>query len=203
MSSVRRRRLSAASLALVAGLALSACGTGFGAQTNQVYQPAVGANARGDIESQNTLLVGNEDGSATLSAALLNTTDADETITSVAVTGADGESLTVRAPKSAVKLPSDVLITIGGASTAFVVTEGAEPGAYVKLTYTFSKSGDLTIEVPVVARTEHAAEYDSVAGGDGLVPNEVSGNATPTAPASSAAPSTQATPGTGDEDDTE
>ncbi|MET0929075.1 MAG: hypothetical protein ABWX74_06125 [Aeromicrobium sp.] len=177
MTSVRRRRLSAATLAVIAGLTLSACGTGFGAQTNQVYQPAVGANERGDVESHNTQLVGNGDGSATLSAAIVNTLDDDQTLTGVEVTNEDGESLTVRAPKIALPLPAGQLVTLGSVDTAgvYVVTEGAEAGDYVKVTLSFSDSGPLTIQAPVVARAEHAAEYEDVAGTDGLVPSDVSG----------------------------
>jgi hypothetical protein len=177
VSSVRRRRLTAISLAVVAGLTLSACGTNFGAQTNQVYQPAVGANERGDVETHNTLLVVNRDGSATLSAGLVNTLDDEQTVTGVTVATKDGESLTVRRPKGSFKLPPGQLVSLGGkdASGVFVVTEGAEPGAYVDLTISFSGSSPLTVEAPVVARSEHAEEYADVAGGDGLVPNAVSG----------------------------
>ena len=177
MSSVRRRRLTAVSLAVVAGLSLSACGTSFGAQTNQVYQPAVGANERGDVESHNTLLVGNRDGSATISAGLLNDLDTDQTLTSVTVADDAGDALTVRSPKIALPLPSGVLATLGGVTdgAVFVVTEGAEPGDYVDVTFSFSDSGPLTVHTPVVSRAEHAREYDAVAGGDGLVPGAVSG----------------------------
>jgi hypothetical protein len=149
VSPVRRRGLSAAALAVTAGLTLGACGTSFGAQTNQVYQPAVGANARGDVDSHNTQLVGNSDGSATLSAALVNNLDDDQTLTSIKVGSA--------------------------ATSAYVVTEGADPGDNVMVTYTFSDSGPLTVTSPVVARADHAAEYEDVAGGDGLVPSAVSG----------------------------
>lgn len=179
MSSVRRRRLTAASLAVVAGLSLSACGTSFSAQTNQVYQPGVGANERGDVEAHNTLLVGNQDGSATLSAAVVNELDQVQTLDSVEVTAADGETLTVRSPKAALELPSGALTTLGGttANGVFVVTEGAEPGSYVEITFTFSDSGPLVVKAPVVSRAEHASEYDAVAGGDGVVPDAISGNA--------------------------
>jgi len=177
VSSVRRRRLSAVSLVVVAGLSLSACGTSFGAQTNKVYQPAVGANERGDVESHNTLLVSNGDGSATLSAGLVNELDEDQTLTSVTVTDEEGADLAVRSPKIALPLPSGVLTSLGGVTDGgvFVVTAGAEPGAYVNVTYTFSGSGELTVKSPVVSRAEHAGEYDAVAGGDGIVPNAVSG----------------------------
>lgn len=177
MTSVRRRRLSAATLAAIAGLTLSACGTGFDAQTNKVYQPAAGANERGDVESHNTLLVGNSGGSATLSAAVVNTLDDDQTLTGVEVTNEDGDSLTVRSPKIALPLPSGKLVSLGSvdAGGVYVVTAGAEPGDYVKVTLSFSDSGPLTIQTPVIARSDSAAEYEDVAGADGLVPSDVSG----------------------------
>jgi hypothetical protein len=171
-----RRRLSAAALAVTAGLTLAACGTSFGAQTNKVYQPAVGANERGEVESHNTQLVENGDGSATLSAGVSNTLDEEQTLLSVEVSDAEGQSLTVRAPKTALRLPPDELLTLGSEqSGAYVVAEGAEPGDYVTVTMTFSESGPLTIQTPVMARGDYSAEYDDVAGSDGLVPSAVSG----------------------------
>lgn len=166
MSTARRRRLTAASLAVTAALSLSACGTSFGAQTNQVYQPGVGANERGDVSSYNTLLVGNADGSATISASLLNNVD-DQTLTSVEVTKGD-EALQVRSPRIALPLTSGVPTQIGTENTAaFVVAEGAEPGNYVTITFTFSDSSPLTVQAPVVTRT---AEYSSVVGGSTSTP---------------------------------
>lgn len=182
MSSVRRRRLTAVSLTALAGLTLTACGTSFGAQTNQVYQPAVGANERGEVESHNTLLVGNRDGSATLSAGVVSNLDSDQTLTKVTVVDEDGKTLTVKAPKAPLTLTSRAFTTLGGTTpdSVFVVTSGAEPGDYVTVTYTFSDSAEVEIEAPVVARAEHAGEYDDVAGGDGLVPAAVSGSESPT-----------------------
>ncbi len=144
-------------------LALGACGTGFSAQTNQVYQPAVGANARGDVDALNTLLVANSNGTATLSVGLQNNLDEAQQLSSVEVTTLDDKALTVRSPKILLPLEPHELTTLGGVkgSLVFVVTEGADPGKYVKVTFTFTDSGSLTVEAPVVART---AEYDSVAG---------------------------------------
>ncbi len=175
MSTARRRRLAAASFVAFAGLALSACGTSFGAQTNQVYQPGVGANERGEIESHNTQLVGNTDGSATLSATLLNTLDEPQTLTGVTIANADGDDLKVRSPKIALPLPSDELTVLGKGGGIYVATEGATPGSYVTITYSFDGPADLTVRAPVVARADHAREYEDVAGGDGIVPSELSG----------------------------
>lgn len=144
-------------------LALGGCGTGFNAQTNQVYQPAVGANARGDVDALNTLLVGNSDGSATLSVDLINNLDKTQQLSSVNVTTLDDKPLEVRSPKILLPLEPNQPTTLGDVkdSIVFVVTKGAEPGYYAKVTFTFTDSGPLTVEAPVVART---SEYDSVAG---------------------------------------
>ena len=174
MSTVRRRRLAATALAVTAALTLGGCGTGFGAQTNQVYQPGVGANHRGEMDVLNTLFVMNADKSATLSAGIANKTDADQTLSSISVTTLDDKALQVRSAKILLPLPAGDLTTVGGASDAggFQIAAGATAGLYVRVTLTFSDSAPVTIEAPVVART---AEYAKVAGSDGLAPSEVSG----------------------------
>ncbi|MFI5428952.1 hypothetical protein [Aeromicrobium sp. UC242_57] len=136
---------------------------GFSAQTNQVYQPAVGANARGDVDALNTLFVANTDGSATLSVGLQNNLEEAQQLSSVEVTTFEGEPLVVRSPKILLPLEPNELTTLGNVkgSVVFLVSEGAEAGDYVKVTFTFTDSAPLTVEAPVVARN---AEYDSVAG---------------------------------------
>lgn len=157
---------------MTATLALGGCGTSFSAQTNQVYQPGVGANHRGEVDVLNTLLVANENDSATLSASLVNKTEDDQSLSSVTVTTMTDQELPVRSTKILLPLQSDVLSILGGAGDAggFVVTSGAEAGMYVKVTFTFSDSAPVTIEAPVVART---AEYDKVADATPTEPAEV------------------------------
>jgi hypothetical protein len=163
VSTVRRRRLAATTIAATAALTLGACGTGFSAQTSQVYQATVGANHRGEMDVLNALLVGNEDGSATLSTSIVNHTDAPETLSAVNVTTLDDKELAVRSTKMQLPLPVDRLTIVGGASDAggFWVSEGAKPGDYVRVTLTFSDAAPVTIEAPVVSRTE---EYATVSG---------------------------------------
>lgn len=163
MSSVRRRL--AATFAATALLALSACG--FEAQTNQQYQAAVGANSHGDVDVLNSVLVANKDGSATVSAAFVNNTDAEQALSNVTVTTMDGKELAVRGLRSLLPLPVDQLTNLGFASDAggFRVMEGAEAGYYVKVTFSFTDSAAVTIETPVVART---AEYAKVTGAEPL-----------------------------------
>ena len=161
MSSVRRRL--AATFAATALLALSACG--FEAQTNQQYQAAAGANSHGDVDVLNAMVVANEDGSGTVSAALVNKTDDQQSLSSVTATTLTGDELPVRGLRSLLPLPSQVLANLGFATDAggFVITEGAEAGRYVKLTFSFTDAAAVTIEVPVVART---AEHEKVTGNE-------------------------------------
>ena len=71
MSTVRRRRIAATALATTALLSLGACGTSFNAQTSKVYQAAVGADHRGELDVMNTQLVANDDGSATIQRTII------------------------------------------------------------------------------------------------------------------------------------
>jgi len=144
-------------------LALSACG--FDDQTNQQYQPAAGANYRSHtINVLNTLLVANDDKSATLSASIVNNSGSDQSLSSVTVDTLDGgKSLPVKSTKILLPLPKGSSATVGQASDAggFVVTEGAKPGYYVKVTLNFTNAAPVTVEAPVVARTP---DYDFVTG---------------------------------------
>ena len=162
MSTVRRRRIAATALATTALLALGACGTGFSAQTNQVYQAGVGANHRGDIDVLNTLFVTNDDGSATLSASIVNNTDSADELSSVEVTTLDGKTLEVDSTEKKLPLKRGIASVVGGAADAggFWISKGATAGDYVKVTLSFNKTAPITIEAPVVTRT---AQYADVA----------------------------------------
>jgi hypothetical protein len=144
-------------------MGLSACGTSFDAQTNKVYQAGIGANHHGEIDVLNTLFVVNDDKSATLSAAIVNQSGSDQSLSSVTVTTLADKELPVRSTKLLLPLPQGVLTNVGGASDAggFRVTDGVTAGAYVKVTLSFTDAAPVTIEAPAVARTE---EYDKVAG---------------------------------------
>ncbi|MRK02792.1 MULTISPECIES: hypothetical protein [Aeromicrobium] len=160
MSSARRRPLAVASVAVVTALVLGGCGTSFSAQTNQQYQPGVGANARGDIDAMNTLLVANPDGSATLSTALQNNLKKDQTLSSVTVTTLDDQELEVTAPDEQLPLKPGYLTQVGTSDPAgiFIVDKDAPAGLYVKVTLTFSDSSPITVEAPVVDRTSEYAD---------------------------------------------
>lgn len=148
-----RRRIAAIALALTAPLALSACGTSFGAQTNQQYQAGVGANLRtGPVQVYNGLFVDNGNDTFTFSGGLLS--DAEQSIESVTV---DGEPATVAAP---IALTADALSTLGAEGEIIARSSTISAGDYVTVVFSSSPAGEIAIDVPVVART---ALYDGVA----------------------------------------
>ncbi len=162
MTSARSPRLRSAAATLLAATALGLAGcsaTGVDAQTNQQYQPGVGANLRtGQVQLYNTLAVDNGDGTATLSAVIANTSDQTQKLDSVTATTADGTTVeSQNAP--AIIGPGDSFDT--GPAATVVLTGGAVgAGDYVSLTFTFDQAGDVNIDAPVVTRTEM---YDDVA----------------------------------------
>jgi hypothetical protein len=155
VSTVRTRRLTAATLMLTAALGLTACGTGGSTQTNQQYQPGIGANVRtGDVRLYNALLVANTDDTYALSVGLLNTTDEEQTLESVTVRPLEGSGSVTAEPALPVEL---------------------QP----RLTLTFSSGDEVEVEAPIVART---STYSDVA--EKPVSPESSATPTPSASAS-------------------
>lgn len=147
------RRVAIATVALVSPFALAACGTSFGAQTNQQYQAAVGADLRqGALQVYNGLFVDNGDGSATFSGGLLSR-DGDQTIDSVTIEPSGGTSVSFDLA-TPIELTEEVLYTAGSLGEIVATLDGVTAGTYVALTI-----NDATINVPVVERT---AMYDSV-----------------------------------------
>lgn len=162
MSTDRPRRLAAATLALTVAFGLAGCGTGGSAQTSQQYQPGVGSNLReGDVQLFNALLVQNTDGSLSFSAGLVNTTDVEQALTGATISPLGGDRATQAEPSTDVTIAPRQLFTIGSAGElAGIEVPGLTEGRYAAITMTFDGAGDVSIEVPVVART---ADYSQVA----------------------------------------
>ncbi len=160
-------RSAAAILIAVTALALAGCGgTGDNAQTNQQYQAGVGANLRtGEVQLYNTLAVDNGDGTATLSTVVVNTTGETQKLDSAsATTTSDGTPVEVNMAPAIIG-PRDSFNT-GPAATVVFTGGTVAPGDYITLTLTFDRAGDVTIEAPVVNRTEMYADVARNSGGN-------------------------------------
>ncbi|RNM17337.1 hypothetical protein [Nocardioides pocheonensis] len=144
MKSPLRRRTAIAALLLAP--ALTACG--FSAQTDQVYQPAVGVNDRsGDVDILNALIVSGEDGSGTFAGTLVNKdTTQDATLDTVSGPGITASRTTVDVPAAGnARLAESGDLTLEGSSI--------KPGTFVELTFSFSNGQTTTMKVPVVEAT--------------------------------------------------
>ncbi|QMW66906.1 hypothetical protein H4N58_02855 [Mumia sp. ZJ1417] len=148
--------------AVVAGLALTlaGCGTGFNAQTSAVYQAAIGTNNRStDVEVLNALFVKNEDGTATLSAGVVNQalqSDSLTTINAATLAGTPVE-VTFEGPFA---VPVRRLAHLGTKPQAVIAGDELFAGQFLNISLTFANAGDVEMQVPIVTRT---AMYDSVA----------------------------------------
>lgn len=144
MKSPLRRRTTIAALLLAP--ALTACG--FSAQTDQVYQAAVGVNDRsGSVDILNALIVSGTDGSGTFAGTLVNKdTTEDATLETVTGPGVTASRTTVDVPAAGnARLADSGELTLKGS--------GIEPGSFVELTFTFSSGQRTTMKVPVVEAT--------------------------------------------------
>ncbi|HLR85452.1 MAG TPA: hypothetical protein VK059_10920 [Nocardioidaceae bacterium] len=157
-----RLRRSAAALAGVACLlAMSACGTNFGAQTNQVYQPASGADAYTDeLKLLNVLAVDNADDTATLSATLVNRTGTDDSVTAVSGTDGEGNDIDVQLVDP-VEIPAHGRVKTGEEAQIVVSSDDLTAGYYVNLDFTFENSSPTKVDVPIVTRNEEGVYADA------------------------------------------
>lgn len=159
MTTVRTRRLTAATLMFTAALGLAGCGVGDGAQTNQQYQAGIGANLRtGDVQLYNALLVANSDDTLSFSAGMLNTTDAEQTLESATFRPRGGSQSVTADVSTPVELAPRQLFTVGREGELAGIDAADLPvGRYVDVTLTFQPAGEVEISVPVVARNESYA----------------------------------------------
>jgi hypothetical protein len=147
---------------LLAG-AVSACSTGFGAQTTTVYTAPAGADVRtGDIKGLNMLVVA-DDGSGTLVAALVNPTEDDDELVGVTATDLDSDAaVTVTGLDAPVELPAGELVQLAAedaeAGPIGLSGDGVQPGQVLQLSLQFSRAGAISAEIPVVTREDAYAD---------------------------------------------
>jgi copper(I)-binding protein len=138
--------------ATTALLGLTGCGAGFDAQTQQQYQPAVGvSNREGDVYAINTLVVTDGQGSGTVVSALINQTDADDTLASVTAIDDRGGGMRVQPlPDSGIALPPSQLVQLGNDGSVRVSSKDLHAGQFLTLTFTFANGAPLQVDAPVV-----------------------------------------------------
>jgi len=153
-------------VATATALGLGGCaGTGMDAQTNAQYQPGIGANVRtGSIQLYNALAVDNGDGTATLSAAILNRADTPAKLTGATARGSDHSA--VKATTAPAIVDPGQLFNIGKAGAVILQDKKLQAGEYVTVELTFNGGRSVRVDAPVVARSAIYDEVATDAGGD-------------------------------------
>ncbi|GAA4595990.1 hypothetical protein GCM10023194_66950 [Planotetraspora phitsanulokensis] len=195
MTSTSHRRAIAVAAFLASIPALAACGAGFDANTNKAYAPTeAGVLIQDDGTTrsygQNGVMISQAfilgpdsggqiaaGGSAPLYLSIVNRASTPDTLTGVV---SDGQEVT------SVKLPAPVpLATDQLAKAPQAAVEGLKQpllgGESVRLTFQFTNAGDVTMWVPVIARSREYA----------TLPPAPQPTPTPTATASPSATATE------------
>ncbi|MGW1586815.1 DUF461 domain-containing protein [Streptomyces sp. NPDC002386] len=158
-SSLRRGALGAAAIAFSVA-SLAACGSGNDAQTLQI-KPDNAATSVGSIKVQNATVITQPDltstGPAVVSATIFNTGKTAQTLQSIAVPGT-GKTATLHPAKGqSLTIPPQGSLILGGKDNASAVLESSREavrdGNAQKVTFTFDKTGDVSLRAFVVPAT--------------------------------------------------
>ncbi|MET9391617.1 DUF461 domain-containing protein [Streptomyces sp. NPDC006624] len=204
-SSLRRGALAAAAIAFSIA-SLAACGAGNNAQSLQI-QPDHAATSVGDIMIQNAIVITQPDlestGPAAISATLFNSGDTAQTLESVTLPGTGKEAELKPAKGGSLSIPAGGSLILGGKDNAAAVLpssrESVQDGNAQKVTFTFSKTGDVSLRALVVPAESYFSEW-----GPSEVPAGPAGSASPSgspaegasgSPAGTESPAASGTPG--------
>ncbi|MEV5874098.1 DUF461 domain-containing protein [Streptomyces sp. NPDC052101] len=197
MSSSLRRGALAASAIVFSIASLAACGAGSDSQTLQV-KPDNAATSVGDIKVQNAVIITQPDlkatGPAVVSVTLFNQGIADQTLQSITIPGSTGTVKLTPAKGGNLTVPAHGSLVFGGQGNASAEIpsgrEAVQDGNAQKITFTFSKTGDVSLRAFVVPATSYFDKW-----GPSTIPSV---SASPTgAPGSSASPSGSGKPAKG------
>jgi hypothetical protein len=166
-----RRRLALAALPLAVPV-LTSCTVNFDAQTDQVYNPAVGVDDRsGEVDVLNALVVSGGSGSGTVVATLVNNDQARaDRLRSVAGAGADTELKVT--PGGPTDIANGGLLNLAEQGRIVVRGKSVEPGGVVTLTFSFERAEAITVDAPVVANTGSYADVRVPASSASTAPSE-------------------------------
>ncbi|MFG2354257.1 DUF461 domain-containing protein [Streptomyces sp. NPDC048521] len=161
MSSSLRRGALAASAIVFSIASLAACGAGNNAQTLEI-KPDNAATRVGDIKIQNALVITQPElkatGSAVVSATVFNSGTQAQTLESITV-GGDTSAELKPAKGQSLSIPAGGSLVIGGKDNASAVLpsgrEAVQDGNAQKVTFTFSRTGEVSLRAFVVPATSY------------------------------------------------
>lgn len=188
MSSSLRRGALAASAIVFSIASLAACGAGNNAQTLEI-KPDNAATSVGDIKIQNALVITQPDlqstGPAVISATVFNSGRTDQTLQSVTL-DTSGTSAELKPAKGqSLTVPAGGSLILGGKDNASATLpsgrEAVQDGNAQKITFTFSKTGKVSLRAFVVPATSYFDKW-----GPSQVPSAPAAGGAPASPSGSA-----------------
>ncbi|MGW2777786.1 DUF461 domain-containing protein [Streptomyces olivaceoviridis] len=200
MSSSLRRGALAASAIVFSIASLAACGAGNNAQTLEI-KPDNAATSVGDIKVQNALVITQPDlqstGPAVISATLFNSGSTDQTLQSVTLDGSGTSAELKPAKGQSLTVPAHGSLILGGKDNASATLpsgrEAVQDGNAQKITFTFSKTGKVSLRAFVVPATSYFDKW-----GPTQVPSAPAGaGGSAATPSGSASPSGSGKPESG------
>ncbi|MBC7270118.1 MAG: DUF461 domain-containing protein [Streptomyces sp.] len=164
-SSLRRGALAASAIAFSIA-SLAACGAGNNAQTLEI-KPDNAATSVGDIKIQNAVVITQPEAEATgpaaISATVFNSGSKPQTLDSITVDGLGGPvELSPAGGEGKLTVPAGGSIIIGGPDNASaVLSDGASltDGDAHKVTFSFSRTGDVTLAAFIVPAEGYYASW--------------------------------------------
>lgn len=145
----RTWRLATVTLAVTLSV-LTGCGANFGAQTNQIYQPADGiSNRDGEVYAIDLLVVSDGSNNGTVVGTLIDQNPEDDQLTGFAAAGLDGEEITTAPLKAPLDLPSQTSVKVQDGAKLRLAGDAVVPGDFITLTLTFASAAPVEVQVPV------------------------------------------------------
>ncbi|MFD3622793.1 DUF461 domain-containing protein [Streptomyces sp. NPDC058676] len=211
-SSLRRGALAAAAIAFSIA-SLSACAAGNNAQTLEI-KPDNAATSVGDLELQGIVIITQPDaaaeGPAVITGTLFNNGSTPQTLDSVSVAGGGNAELKPAKGTGKVTVPANGSVILGGKGNASAALnslgESVQNGNAQKVTFTFSKTGAVSLRAFVVPAESYFSTWGPTeipaAPGDTASPtattSEEPGAGTSGSPSASGSPTGSATPNAGE-----
>ncbi|MEV5384310.1 DUF461 domain-containing protein [Streptomyces sp. NPDC052721] len=160
-SSLRRGALAASAIAFSIA-SLAACGAGNNAQTLEV-KPDNAATTVGDIKIQNAVVITQPDlqstGPAVISGTVFNSGRTDQTLQSITLDGSGTSAELKPAKGQSLTVPAHGSLILGGKDNASATLpsgrEAVQDGNAQKITFTFSKTGKVSLRAFVVPATSY------------------------------------------------
>ncbi|GAA4316437.1 lipoprotein [Streptomyces venetus] len=164
-SSLRRGALAAAAIAFSIA-SLAACGAGNDAQTLEI-KPDNAATSVGDIKIQNAIVITQPDlestGPAAISATFFNSGSTTQTLESITIPGTGKKAELKPAKGGSLSIPAGGRLILGGKDNATAMLpssrEAVQDGNAQKVTFTFSKTGDVSLRAFVVPAESYFKEW--------------------------------------------